>query len=151
MTSGNPGRLSRRGRPHRATSPCCPSRSIPAAGDLGGGRSSPVCLRSLPCRRLPRRRSSLSRRSFSRRSWNSSESRDPKIGEGGRRLLARQLGKLSDKQIRDLFVGARFDVSAKRGYKIVDKDGKSRRVTINDWVPAFKDLRREVSETRSPR
>jgi hypothetical protein len=58
---------------------------------------------------------------------------DPVIGEAGRRLLARKLMQLSDKQIRDLFTVSQ-----------IEKRGDS----VADWVRVFKKKRAEIVEAR---
>jgi hypothetical protein len=60
------------------------------------------------------------------------------ITEGGRRLLASLLGQLSDRQLTDLFTGARFD-KLKTFFP-------SRTDTITDWVRVFKVRVREISD-----
>ena len=60
------------------------------------------------------------------------------ITEGGRRLLASLLGQLSDRQLTDLFTGARFD-KLKTFFP-------SRTDTITDWVRVFKHRVREISD-----
>lgn len=74
---------------------------------------------------------------------------DPKISEAGRKFLADLLSKLSDKQIRDLFVGARFDDLGKHEYPIREK-GRARPVTVDDWVKVFKVRRAQILEARCP-
>jgi hypothetical protein len=69
---------------------------------------------------------------------------DPLISEAGRRFLATQLAKLSDRQIRDLFSVSNV---VKRGEEI-DAGGKKRKVTVNDWVRVFKRKRAEVAAAR---
>jgi len=69
--------------------------------------------------------------------------RDPVIGEGGRRLLAAQLAKLSDKQIADLFRAGRVE---RLGQKTREGAQGERPVTIDDWVTLFKAKRREITE-----
>ena len=80
-----------------------------------------------------------------------SKSNDPEVSEEGRALLAGLLGKLSDKQIRDLFLGARFDDFSKRQPPFIGKDGKSRPLTVDDWVKAFLAKREDVASARCPR
>ena len=58
--------------------------------------------------------------------------KDPIIGEEGRALLAKQLERLSDRQIADLFRAAR-----------IDRLGQA---TVEDWVRLFKLKRDEISE-----
>ncbi len=60
------------------------------------------------------------------------------ITEGGRRLLASLLGQLSDRQLTDLFTGARFD-NLKTLFP-------SRTDTITDWVRVFKRRVLEISD-----
>ena len=60
------------------------------------------------------------------------------ISEGGRRLLASLLGQLSDRQLTDLFTGARFD-KLKTFFP-------SRTDTIADWVRVFKRRVTEISD-----
>ena len=60
------------------------------------------------------------------------------ITEGGRRLLASLLGQLSDRQLTDLFTGARFD-KLKALFP-------SRTDTIRDWVRVFKQRVLEISD-----
>lgn len=76
--------------------------------------------------------------------------RDPAISEEGRALLARLLGALTDKQISDLFRGARADVLAK-DEPMISAGGKARRVGIDDWAAAFKRKRAEIAEASCPR
>lgn len=70
---------------------------------------------------------------------------NPTIGEDGRRLLARRLAPLSDRQIRDLFRAARVD---RLTQTIHDRDGRRRPATIDDWVDAFKDKRAQIANHR---
>lgn len=76
--------------------------------------------------------------------------KDPAISEPGRKLLADLLGKLSEKQVKDLFMGARFDQLAKREQPFIGPDGKSRPLTVDDWVKAFLDKRTQVTSVRCP-
>ena len=74
----------------------------------------------------------------------SSTLKDPVVGEGGRKLLAEQLEKLSDEQIADLFRVARVEELAQ-----TTRDGAAqpeRMVTIDDWLALFKEKRREITE-----
>jgi hypothetical protein len=57
----------------------------------------------------------------------------PTVSEAGRRLLAERLMRLTEKQIRDLFFGARIEALGET--HVVD--GTSRPVTVDDWVDAF--------------
>jgi hypothetical protein len=66
---------------------------------------------------------------------------DPVIGEAGRRFLATQLARLSNRQIRDLFTVSNV---VKRGEEIDDAGGKERKVTVDDWVRVFKRKRSPV-------
>ena len=66
---------------------------------------------------------------------------DPVISEAGRAFLATQLGKLSDRQIRDLFTVSNVE---KRGEQI-EVDGKKRPATVNDWARVFKRKRSEIA------
>lgn len=77
-------------------------------------------------------------------------SRDPKISEAGRKFLADLLGRLSDKQVRDMFQGARFDVLGRYDFPMQGADGKSRRVTVDDWTRAFLKKRDDILKTRCP-
>jgi hypothetical protein len=70
---------------------------------------------------------------------------DPVISEQGRQFLATQLSKLSDSQIRDLFIVSNVE---KRGEQITGADGKRRPVTVDDWVRVFKRKRSEIVEAR---
>jgi len=72
---------------------------------------------------------------------------DPKISEAGRRFLATQLAKLSDRQIADLF---KVSNVLARDADIEGADGKKRPVTIDDWVRVFKRKRSEVAAARCP-
>ena len=69
--------------------------------------------------------------------------KNPTVGEGGRKLLADQLAKLSDEQIADLFKVARV---GQLGLATREGDRGERSVTIEDWVALFKDKRREITE-----
>lgn len=69
---------------------------------------------------------------------------DPLISEAGRAFLSRQLAKLSDRQIRDLFTVSNV---VKRGEEI-DVAGKKRRVTVDDWARVFKRKRSEIAAAR---
>lgn len=76
--------------------------------------------------------------------------KDPIISEGGRKLLAGLLGKLTEKQVKDLFLGARFDDFVKREPPFVGPDGKSRPLTVDDWVKAFLAKRTQITSVRCP-
>ena len=69
--------------------------------------------------------------------------KNPTVGEGGRKLLADQLEKLSDEQIADLFKVARV---GRLGLETREGDRGERSVTIEDWVALFKDKRREITQ-----
>jgi hypothetical protein len=71
---------------------------------------------------------------------------DPIITEEGRSFLAGLLNQLTDKQIRDLFRVARVDQLD----ETVEEDGTTRKVTVEDWVAAFKEKRKEVQERTCP-
>jgi len=77
--------------------------------------------------------------------------RDPVISERGRRKLTALLKRLSDKQITDLFKGSRFDILGGEEYPIVAANGKSRKVTIADWVAAFKKKRDDIATAKCPK
>jgi hypothetical protein len=73
--------------------------------------------------------------------WSGSMS-NPKISEGGRKLLADRLNRLTDAQLKDLFEVAR----------VTDRDPSA---TVAQWVDAFKAKRADIAnrtcpETRSP-
>jgi hypothetical protein len=75
---------------------------------------------------------------------------DPKISEAGRKFLADLIGALSDKQIRDLFLGARFDLFGQYNAPLLEKGGRSRQVTVDDWVRLFKKKRQQILSVRCP-
>ncbi|PIP85166.1 MAG: hypothetical protein CO113_11690 [Elusimicrobia bacterium CG_4_9_14_3_um_filter_62_55] len=75
---------------------------------------------------------------------------DPVISEDGRTFLAGLLSKLSDKQIADLFAGARFDDHARFEPPIPADQGKPRPLAISDWVKAFKAKRKEIADAKCP-
>ncbi|HZP49448.1 MAG TPA: hypothetical protein VFB07_12970 [Vicinamibacterales bacterium] len=64
---------------------------------------------------------------------------DPRISEDGRAFLARLLAQLTDGQLRDLFGVARFEMRPQ-------PDGHP--TTIDEWVDAFKEKRREIVSAR---
>jgi hypothetical protein len=66
---------------------------------------------------------------------------DPVVSEDGRVFLARLLDQLSDRQIRDLFEVARVQLRLRS-----PGDVDSGFATIDEWVDAFKDKRRQVGE-----
>jgi hypothetical protein len=67
--------------------------------------------------------------------------RHPVVGEAGRALLASLLGRLSDRQIADLFRAARVD----RLHQTTRDRGRERDVTIDDWVALFRKKREEIT------
>jgi len=69
--------------------------------------------------------------------------RDPVISEAGRVLLARQLEKLSDTQIADLFRAARIE---RLHQTMSDGSSGRREVTLEDWVELFKMKRDEITK-----
>jgi hypothetical protein len=71
---------------------------------------------------------------------------NPRISEAGRKFLGDLLVQLSDAQIRDMFTAARIE---RREQKIHTPQGE-RRVTVDDWVQAFKKKRDEVVNQRCP-
>lgn len=75
---------------------------------------------------------------------------DPKISEAGRRLLADQMARLSDKQVRDIFAAGRFDLLGKLDYPVVGKDGRPHPATLDDWAALLKKKRQELVDTRCP-
>ena len=70
---------------------------------------------------------------------------DPVISEAGRRFLATQLARLSNRQIRDLFTVSNV---VKRGEEIDGAGGKKRKVTVDDWVRVFTRKRAEIAAAR---
>ena len=72
---------------------------------------------------------------------------NPVVGEAGRRLLAKRLSALGDRQLRALFTVARVE---RMGEMITGSDGKPRAVTVNDWVAAFKRRRQELVDNHCP-
>ena len=75
---------------------------------------------------------------------------NPKISEAGRKFLADLLSRISEKQIEDLFRGARFGVLDAQSPPFVGKGGRSRPVTIDDWVLVFKDKRDQIVKAHCP-
>lgn len=67
----------------------------------------------------------------------------PTVSEAGRAFLAERLGKLSDRQLRDLFTAARVE----RWKDTID----GRQATPDDWVRVFKDKRAELTGHRCAR
>jgi len=72
---------------------------------------------------------------------------DPRISEAGRAFLAERLTQLSDRQIRDLFLAARAD---RTGERMRAADGRTRTVTVDDWVEAFQRRRAAIVDHRCP-
>jgi hypothetical protein len=68
---------------------------------------------------------------------------DPIISEDGRRFLASLLAQLSDRQLYDLFEGARFHLRPRD-----PTSGRSGFPAIVEWVDAFKDKRRQIVDKR---
>ena len=68
---------------------------------------------------------------------------NPIISERGRRFLAGLLTQLSDRQLHDLFSGARVDLRLR-----APDEGSSGFSTITDWVGAFKAKRAQIVERR---
>ena len=69
---------------------------------------------------------------------------DPQISEAGRSFLAKLLNQLSDQQIHDLFQVARADKTGEQ----IETGGEKRPVTIEDWVQAFKEKRKQINDRR---
>jgi hypothetical protein len=69
--------------------------------------------------------------------------KDPVIGEEGRRLLARLLTQLSDRQLRDMFDAARVHLRPRS-----PESGRSGFATTAEWVQAFKQKRTQIVERR---
>jgi hypothetical protein len=67
----------------------------------------------------------------------------PVITEAGRKFLADLLAQLTDQQIRDLFTLGNVDVLKQ---KVQISPGVEKTVTIEDWVEAFKDKRKQIVE-----
>ncbi len=76
--------------------------------------------------------------------------KDPVISEQGRALLADLLGKLSASQVKDLFLGARFDLLGKLDTPIIDAQGPSRAATADDWAALFIKKREQILSARCP-
>jgi hypothetical protein len=68
---------------------------------------------------------------------------DPLVGEEGRRFLARLLGQLSDRQLRDLFAAARVESRLRS-----PGDPSSGYPTAAEWVDAFKAKRAQIASRR---
>lgn len=67
---------------------------------------------------------------------------DPPITESGRQFLAGLLNQLTDQQIQDLFHVARVE----QLQETIEESGITRKVTVADWVAAFKQKRAEVQD-----
>lgn len=61
---------------------------------------------------------------------------DPTISEDGRKFLAGLLNQLTDRQLADLFAVARFTTRSQ---------ANGHETTVDEWVSAFKDKRREIA------
>jgi len=72
--------------------------------------------------------------------------KDPVVSEAGRALLARQLGALTDDQIRGIFEASRI---AFREWKQPGERGRNG--TPEQWAAAFKDKRQQIAAARCPR
>jgi hypothetical protein len=70
---------------------------------------------------------------------------NPVISEAGRQFLAGLLGQLSDTQIQDLFETARVTLRPRDPQR-----PRSGAATVDEWVSAFKDKRRQIAERRCP-
>ena len=70
---------------------------------------------------------------------------DPVISEAGRQFLAGLLGQLSDTQIQDLFETARVTLRPRD-----PQQSRSRAATVDEWVSAFKEKRRQIAERKCP-
>jgi hypothetical protein len=70
---------------------------------------------------------------------------DPVISEAGRQFLAGLLGQLSDAQIQDLFETARVTLRPRDPQR-----SRSGAATVDEWVSAFKDKRRQIAERTCP-
>jgi len=68
---------------------------------------------------------------------------DPIISEEGRRFLADLLSQLSDRQLRDLFEGARVQLRLRS-----PGDPASGASTVEEWVAAFKAKRAQIVQRR---
>jgi hypothetical protein len=69
--------------------------------------------------------------------------KEPDISEGGRRLLADLLMKLSDDQLRGMFEAARVHLRLRD-----PQEGRSGFPTVDEWVTAFKEKRRQIVDRR---
>ncbi len=77
--------------------------------------------------------------------------RDPQVGEAGRKFLADLIGKLSDKQIHDLFAAGRYDLLGKLDFPVVGKDGTSHPASLDDWAALFKKKRQQILDAHCPK
>jgi predicted glycoside hydrolase/deacetylase ChbG (UPF0249 family) len=66
---------------------------------------------------------------------------DPPISEAGRQFLADLLMQLTDAQLHDMFEAARVTLRLRDPHDI-----SSGFPTIDEWVAAFKEKRREIVE-----
>jgi hypothetical protein len=66
---------------------------------------------------------------------------NPRISEAGRAFLSDLLEQLTDTQLYDLFTVARVDL------RVVNGEAPS---SIEDWVAAFKEKRRQIADVRCP-
>jgi hypothetical protein len=70
---------------------------------------------------------------------------DPVISEAGREFLAGLLDQLSDAQLHDLFETARVTLRPRDPQR-----SQSGAATVDEWVSAFKDKRRQIAERKCP-
>jgi hypothetical protein len=68
---------------------------------------------------------------------------NPVISEEGRGFLAKLLGQLSDRQIRDLFEVARVELRLRS-----PGDVPSGFATVDEWMDAFKEKRTQIAGRR---
>jgi hypothetical protein len=68
---------------------------------------------------------------------------DPRVSEDGRAFLAGLLSQLTDRQLHDLFEAARVELRLR-----APEDVASGFPTIDEWVAAFVDKRRQITERR---
>jgi hypothetical protein len=68
---------------------------------------------------------------------------DPAISEEGRSFLAKLLGQLSDRQIRELFEVARVELRLRS-----PGDVSSGFATVDEWMDAFKEKRTQIVDRR---
>jgi hypothetical protein len=71
--------------------------------------------------------------------------KDPVISEAGRRFLADLLVRLSDDQLRDMFGAARVYLRPRE-----PQHGDSGFPSVDEWVNAFNDKRRQIVDHRCP-